>query len=306
MTDDGTGPRDSVERRIDPDQTDAFDVLGHELRLRIIETLGTRQRANAWSPVPMEFEELRRTVGSSDSGRFNYHLGQLLRAYVTQTDDGYVLSPAGFEVSSAVLRGSYADVSVGPVEGRLDDDCPVCVADLTGVYENGLFRIVCPEHGVVFGNTVPPAVAVGRDIDEIRTAAERDARRAIEQARDGVCPECFGTIDQTVPADGTHPDELTPRESDGGIVLVGFECRRCRLAFEAQLYWVALEHPAVVAFYDDHGIDPRPPHHIESDDVSDTVVSPEPLRVRLEFRFNDEQLGVTLDDQATVVEVERD
>ena len=139
---------------VDDNQTDAFDILGHELRLRIVETLGARQRANSWMAVPIAFEEIRRAVDSDDSGRFSYHLDKLLGTYVEQSDDGYVLSSAGFEVSSAILRGSCADVSVGPVEGQLDDDWPMCAADLTGVYQEGLLRIVCPEHGIVFGNTV--------------------------------------------------------------------------------------------------------------------------------------------------------
>jgi hypothetical protein len=305
MSGDGDGSSDSVEQRMDDNQTDAFDILGHELRLSIVETLGARQRANAWRPVPMEFEEIRRAVDSDDSGRFNYHLGELLGTYVEQTDDGYVLSPAGFEVSSAILRGSYADVSVGPVEGTLDDDCPKCGADVTGVYEDGLLRIDCPEHGVMFDNTVAPAVAVDRDIGAITTAAERDARRTVERARDGICPECFGTIEMTVPAVDTPRDEPAPADSNDEPVLAEFDCQRCRLAFETELHWVALDHPAVVAFYYDHGIDPRPPYHVELHEVSSTIVSEEPLRARLTFRLDDERLRVTLDDHGTVVETER-
>jgi len=305
MSGDRDGSTDSVEQRLDANQTDAFDILGHELRLSIVETLGARQRANAWGPVPMEFETLRRAVDSDDSGRFNYHLSELLDTYVKQTDDGYVLTAAGFEVSGAVLQGSYADVSVGPVEGPLDEDCPNCGADLTGVYEEGLLRIVCPEHGVMFGNTVAPAVAVDRDIGAITTAAERDVRRTVERARDGICPECFGTIDMTVAAAGARGDELTPEDSDDEPVLAESECQRCQLAFETELHWIALDHPAVVAFYYDHDIDLRPPHHIELHNVSSAIVSEEPLRARLTFHIDDERLRVTLDDHGTVVETER-
>jgi hypothetical protein len=303
MPGNGDDSPDSIDQQIQDAQTDAFDVLGHRLHLRIVETPGARQRANSWVPVPMEFEELRSAVDSEDSGRFNYHLGKLLGTYVEQTDDGYVLSPAGFEVSGATLRGSYADVSVGPVEGTLDDDCPVCAADLTGIYEDGLLQVVCPEHGVVFGNTVPPAAAVGRDINAIRTAAERDVRRTVERARDGICPECFGAIEMALPA-GTHRDPPS-EHSDADTVLAEFECQRCRLAFETELHWVAFDHPAVVAFYHDHGIDLRPHHQPEMHTISDTVVSTEPPRVRLTFQVDNERLELTLDEQATVVETER-
>jgi len=295
---------DPVEKPMDTAQTDAFDILGHELRLSIVETLGARQRANSWSPVPMEFEELRRAVGSQDSGRFNYHLDKLLGTYLDRTDAGYVLTPAGFEVSSAILRGSYADVSAGPVEGPIDGECPVCAADVTGVYEDGLFRIVCPEHGNVFSNTVPPAVAIGRDIDAIHAAAGRDIGQMFEQARDGVCPECSGHIEMTIPAGEQRHDEHTAADSDS-TVFADFECRRCRLVFDAELHWLAFDHPAVVAFYHDHGIDIRPRHHIYPGDTSHAVVSEEPLRARIAFHVDDERLEVVLDEEGRVVETER-
>ena len=304
MANDRDSPPDPGGQQIAPTQTDAFDILGHELRLRTVELLGTRQRANAWRPVPMEFEELRRAVDSSDSGRFNYHLDKLLGTYVEQTDDGYILSPAGFEVSSAVLRGSYAGVSVGPLRGSLGD-CPMCTAEVTGVYEDGLLYVLCPEHGVVFGNTVPPAAAVDRDIEEIATTAIRDARRDVERARNGTCPECVGPIETTIADSGGSPDELTPVDGDSGPVRAEFDCQRCRLSFDSELYLAVLDHPAVVAFYHDHDVDIRPDSHVEPDNVSDTVVSGEPVRARVRFRTNSERLDVALDSQGTVVDTER-
>jgi hypothetical protein len=302
------GPDDSsdpVARRMHTDQTDAFEILGHELRLSIVETLGVRQRANSWTPMPMEFEKLRREVDSRDSGRFNYHLNELLGTYVEQSDDGYILTPAGFEVSSAILRGSYADVSAGPVEGPIDSECPVCAADVTGVYDDGILRIRCPEHGDVFSNTVPPAVAIGRDIDAIHIAAERDVRRTVEQARDGICPECFGRIDVTIPAGGTGHEEPAPVGADSEDILARFECQRCQLSFDAEVHWLPLDHPAVVAFYYDHGIDIRPRNHVDFDGISHAIVSEDPLRVRVKFTADDERLEVTIDGDGTVVETER-
>ena len=289
---------------VDTDQTDAFDILGHELRLSIVETLGARQRANSWTPVPMEFEELRGAVGSQDSGRFNYHLGKLLGTYLDQTDTGYALTPAGFEVSSAILRGSYADVSTDPVEGPIDGECPTCAADVTGVHEDGLFRIVCPEHGTVFSNTVPPAVAIGRDIDAIHAAAGRDIRQMFEQTRDGVCPECSGRIGMTIPASEPQHDEPTSEDADS-TVSATFECQRCRLVFEAELHWLAFDHPAVVAFYHDHGIDIRSLHHTGLSDASHVVVSEEPLRAQVTFHADDERLEVVLDRKGSVVKTKR-
>ena len=69
MTDDGA--------TLAPD--DAFELLGNETRVRILQTLGT-----ADEPVP--FSELHDRVGLRDSGQFNYHLDRLVGHFLQKTD----------------------------------------------------------------------------------------------------------------------------------------------------------------------------------------------------------------------------
>jgi hypothetical protein len=180
----------------------------------------------------------------------------------------------------------------------------MCAADVTGLYENGLFWIVCPEHGDVFSNTVPPAVALDRDIGAIHAAAGRDIRQMFEQARNCVCPECSGHIDMRIPTGEGRQDERTAEDSDP-TVLAQFECQRCQLVFDAELHWLAFDHPAVVAFYHDHGIDISPLQNTRFGDTSHSIVSEEPLRARIAFHADDDRLDVVLDEEGTVVETER-
>ena len=50
----------------------------------------------------------------------------------------------------------------------------VSVEPLRGHYDDGYLSILCPEDGYLFGNTVPPAAAVGRDVEAVAAVAERD------------------------------------------------------------------------------------------------------------------------------------
>jgi predicted RNA-binding Zn-ribbon protein involved in translation (DUF1610 family) len=300
-SDDGPDGASGVDMEADP--VGSFETLGHELRLAIVEELAARQRASAWRPEPASFADLRTAVGADDSGRFNYHLNELVGSYVRRTDEGYVLSPAGYEVSSAVLGGSHANAEVGPVEGSLDHDCPVCGTTLRGHYEDGYLSILCPEDGYLFGNTVPPAGAVGRDVGTIAALAERDIRRTVEDAVDGVCPECYGDVETVLPADGPPPTEEAYRSEDA--VYARFECGRCGLSFAGNAAGIVLDHPAVVAFHHDHGVDVRDRSYVEVEDAVETVVSEDPPRTRVELSLDDERLVVTLDGDAGVVDTDR-
>lgn len=81
---------------------DAFAVLGNDTRMKILQTLGEADE-------PLRFSELRDRIGVRDSGRFNYHLDKLTGHFITETDDGYALRPAGTRVVEAVLSRVVVD-----------------------------------------------------------------------------------------------------------------------------------------------------------------------------------------------------
>jgi hypothetical protein len=304
MSDNSDSADDTVGTDIDGDPVEAFETLGHELRLAVVEELAARQRASAWQPEPVSFADLRAAVGVADSGRFNYHLSELVGSYVEQTSEGYTLTPAGYEVSAAVLAGSHAGSEVGPVEGRLDHDCHICGATLRGHYDDGYLSILCPEDGYLFGNTVPPAAVAGRDIETVAAVAERDLRRTVEDAVDGVCPECYGDVETTLPADTLPRD--TQQTEDEDAVPARFDCDRCGLTFSStNAAGVVLDHPAVVAFYHDHGVDVRERSYVEVESATERVISEDPPRTRVELELGDERLALTLDGDAEVLETER-
>jgi hypothetical protein len=190
---------------------------------------------------------------------------------------------------------------VGPTGGALDHDCRICGATLGGHYDDGSLSILCPEDGYLFGNTVPPAAAVGRDIEAVAAVAERDIRRTVEDAVDGVCPECYDDVETTLPADTLS---CGARQTEDAVP-ARFDCDRCGLTFSSNAAGVVLDHPAVVAFHHDHGVDVRERSSVEVESAVERVTSEDPPRTRVELEPGDERLALTLDDDGAVLETER-
>ncbi|WP_435063310.1 DUF7347 domain-containing protein [Halobaculum sp. EA56] len=123
---DGGGDAGSGPGAIARDAADALSALASEHRIAIIREL-------AAADGPLSFSELRGRVGMRDTGRFNYHLGELRGRFVRERDGGYVLGHAGERVvlaaadldaegAAALAEGWASDGD----DGDGSDDCPVC------------------------------------------------------------------------------------------------------------------------------------------------------------------------------------
>jgi hypothetical protein len=98
---------------------DALATVANEHRLAILREL-------AGAEDPLAFSELRRRVGLSDTGLFNYHLGELCDRFVRQTEGGYELGHAGERV---VLAAGDLDPEGAATLADGDGgggECPVC------------------------------------------------------------------------------------------------------------------------------------------------------------------------------------
>lgn len=96
------------------DLTDPLAALADETRLDILRTL-------AEADGPLTFTELHDRTEIRDSGRFSYHLRQLVEFFVRDTEEGYELGHA----SERVLTGREATVADADSE-RPVGSCPVC------------------------------------------------------------------------------------------------------------------------------------------------------------------------------------
>ncbi len=118
----------------------AFSVLSHEVRLDILLALFEKWEGE-WTE-PRGYAELMRTVGTEDSGQFNYHLNELRDSYIRRVDDGYVPTAAATALYRAVLANrpmENADQTL-----NVDTSCPTCDGKLDVQYQRGFLSVHCP------------------------------------------------------------------------------------------------------------------------------------------------------------------
>ncbi|MFD1512954.1 winged helix-turn-helix domain-containing protein [Halomarina rubra] len=277
---------------VDPD---ALDVLGDETRRAILLALVEHRRVSS-DDATLSFSALRERVGVADSGRFNYHLGKLVDRFVEKTDGGYRLSYAGQQVVGAALAGTY---SAGESKGPTDvGECPVCETTATATYEEGVLEVTCANDHVVYRVGFPPGAAADRSMERLLALSARLTYDDIELAIEGVCPECLGTVTRSLQRTGG--DEEVEWFFDA-------RCERCGQQFRASAGVCVLTAPSFVAFAADHDADPReqPPWTFATLDGSQTVVSEDPLRVRMTIDIDDETFSATLDEHGRTVATDR-
>ncbi|WP_135821982.1 winged helix-turn-helix domain-containing protein [Halostella litorea] len=271
----------------------AFSLLSNETRFAILRALYDADDRS------LSFSELRERTGVRDSGQFNYHLGKLVGVFVGEVDDGYALRYAGRRVIGAVLSGAYTrELTVDPVP--VDGRCFDCGGGLEATYRDERARIGCRDCGLSvteFG--VPPGLVEGYDREELPYAFDRWIRTQMSQFFAGFCPRCLGRMRTTV---DDEPDD------DLGLPGLTHACDRCTFSSVSVVGSAVIDHPAVVAFHHDHGVDLRETPLWELDWlISDRheLLSTDPSRVRVVVPLDDETLLVDVDADATVDGYER-
>lgn len=299
---------------------EAFATLGNETRLSIL-------RALFRASEPRTYAQLRRSVEPDTAGNFNYHLRKLVGHFVRKREDGYELRFAGERVVRAVLAGAITEDPQLP-PATIDDRCVYCGGPIEMEYREEFVTARCTEcggtsrdgvpEGTYLKLRLPPASLQNRSREEIVDAAHVRFEVEVGSMAKGVCPECGGRVmvEFDVCEDHRRDDAgLCPNCDTRFAVWTRYECRHCRYARRAPLWVTAMNHPAVVAFCHDHGLDEMLPlRKLARDnrafvgDVSQAVIETDPPRFRVTFPVAGDRLLVELDDSVTVTEVtvERD
>ncbi|MFT4930991.1 MAG: hypothetical protein ACI91T_000865 [Natronomonas sp.] len=289
-----------IVEAVDPE--DAFGALSDGTRIEILRAL--------WDADDHElgFSALREAVGMRDSGQFNYHLDKLTDRFIAKTGDGYRLRLAGIQTVGALLAGAYTmEGSVDPF--GVDAACPSCGSSMTFRYEDEWVSIDCNECPVTSDFGVPPGVFEGYTVDEFPEVAERYGRTLIREVGNGFCPFCEGRVRPTVesasdavPSSSEVPDHLE------NVPSVAYTCDRCEETLTVDLGFSLLEHPAVVSFYYDHGVDVREGSIWRFGALTNErsrILDDDPFRATVAYPADDERLTLTVDDELTVLDVER-
>jgi len=269
------------------DESEAvFSVLGDETRLRILLELADRSEPEQ-AAFRTSFSELRRAVGVEDAGRFNYHLQQLQDTFVVKDEEGYRATVAGLQVASSIHAGRYAS-ETETRSAETEYDCPTCSGPLSVCYEEEMVVLQCEREHVWFSFPVPAGATIDRSTDELLELAIRRASVNVELARTGQCPRCWG------------PTAVEVRADDGALELPGGDvpradvtCERCWLAYYVPLPQALGRAPPVVAFYEEHGLDPQRATFSDRNVISqsETVLhSTDPIDATIEVTLEEERL----------------
>ena len=290
------------------EQTDpetVFTALSDSSRIEILQAL--------WEiGETATFSELREAVGTRDSARFNYHLDKLVGQFVTKTDDGYELTQAGKQIHGAIEAGAYTvTATIEPIE--LATPCPVCGGSRTLSYADETVTVDCDSCAAVAQFGVPPSVFADCDREAIPEIAGRYLRTTFRKITSGFCSFCDGPVEPTVrpitealdsPLEDTRDDLAAPPEK---IPHVKYDCRRCGATPTGGLGLVCLDHPAVVSFYYDRGVD------IEAESIwniigfpldRQTIRTTDPIEAAVTYTADGDSITVVVDETLDVVAIE--
>jgi DNA-binding transcriptional ArsR family regulator len=298
---------------------EAFGLLADETRIEILHALG--EALDAPDPSPVRFSELRERVGADDPGRLNYHLNKLTTHFVRRTDDGYELRESGKRIVRVLLSGTAIDdPEIEPV--AVDVSCWYCGGATEFSYRDGSRYLECTScdarcvenfpPGVISKNELPPSGLLDRTAEEINDANRIWGAHRRASVMDGVCPECAGAmpVRSVLICEDHQPDweENQFCEECGTIFWMRVEhvCEVCTYSWRMPTLFYPTRHPAVTAFYYDHGVEFDLARHEQRTlllDWEQELLAEDPPRIRITIPLEGDELSLTFDETMDVVDV---
>jgi DNA-binding transcriptional ArsR family regulator len=304
--------------------TDAFELLSNETRLAILVALW-----EAYEPFDesngVRFSELRSRVGTVDSGQFNYHLDRLESHFVESTDGGYTLSEAGLKFVRSVIAGT--GVEAPEVERtEVDTACTLCGGGVEIDFEDGWLFVVCSDcdgvwlqgddgrrsgHLAMF--SLDPAGLQDRSPEEVYAAAWVRTFQRLYSMIERVCPTCSGRVERSLDVCTDHVEGECPHCDRRDRTIARLRCTVCKEWAVTTVGGIAKYHPAVVGFCYDRGLELQYGFN-DLDAIqqrlrrANSVVehrSEDPPRIRVTTELDGDEFWLELDEDLSVVAVER-
>lgn len=302
--------------------TDAFALLGNETRLAILLALWEEHDPHA-DDNAVPFSRIFDRVDYDDPGSFRYHLRQLEGQFIRQYGEGggYELRVPGLKFIQVVIAGAGVQDATREAT-EIDQPCPFCGASTAIRYQEGLVVQVCTQCEGVTEENVPgflsavpfdPAGLAERTPQEIRAASRVAAWRQTQLMFEELCPACSGPVDSWLDCCRDHdPTGICGRCGTKFAVLARFECQVCKNHNVSSPKALAMFHPDVQGFYATHGVSTR----IRADDFESVkrvfglmddhrieIVAEEPPRAVVTAAVDDDEIRLTFDESARVVDV---
>lgn len=302
---------------------EAFSILGNEIRIQILQALGTVGGT-------MSFSDLRREAAIDDPGKFHYHLDRLTGHFIEGSDEGYRLRPLGKRVIQAILSGTVTEspaLDPTPIDWR----CHLCGSEPLHVdYRDEQVGVYCRSCAGIYGGAgepeagalpaqrerlyymhLPPAGIADRSPEEIVRTASRWTNAETVTAASGICPRCSAQLQEsaTICEDHRPDDGRCPTCDNRFAALHQMRCQNCVFELEALLVNKLLVDLEFRTFLIDQGLNPVHPQDVEFLELfhffEEEVRSVDPLDISFSFTTPEETIRVTLGDDLTVTAVER-
>jgi hypothetical protein len=307
-----------------PHATDAFGLLGNETRLAILLALWEEYDPYGDDDTT-PFSRIFERVDYDDPGNLRYHLEKLAGEFIRQRaeGEGYELRQTGLRLVQTVIAG--VGVGEATIEAtEINQGCLRCDAPTVIGYRDGLLLWACTECEGVAPNVTDtdgllsvlpfaPAALTKRTPEEIRAASIVSEWREKQLMFDGLCPTCSGPVSSWLePCTEHEPAGVCEQCGTAFAVWARHQCEVCKAHGISSPKTLALFHPAVTSFYDDHGVSIR----LQADDFDHTrrvfdhmhdhgmeLVSTTPPIAVVTVCMNDEKIRLTFDETVNVVDV---
>jgi DNA-binding transcriptional ArsR family regulator len=300
-----------------PDE--AFNVLGNETRLQILQTLGRTEG-------PLRFSELHDRVEYGDSANFSYHLDKLEGHFMRKDDEGYQLRQAGRRVVEAVLSGAVTEAPVLEPT-RIEKPCSYCGTPIVMTYHEEQVRKYCTECSGTYGTErvtgtssepaeygylgsldLPPAGFQERSTIDVLAAAYNWSLLEHFAWAGGVCPRCSASVDRSASVCEHHDaaDGACTRCGGRYAASVQYRCTNCLADHGGMFVNHLLTDPDLQAFLLAHDVNPlSPPPKRFSASVwlyNEEILDADPFEARFTFTIDGDALTMTVDDDLSVVD----
>jgi predicted RNA-binding Zn-ribbon protein involved in translation (DUF1610 family) len=317
-------PLESAAGAAGPQTTEAFALLADETRLAILLALWEEYDQHADDNL-VPFSQIFDRVAYDDSGNLRYHLEKLEGQFVRRHPDGggYELRLPGTKLVRTVIAGAGTGASTFE-RTEIDQPCLICDAPTAISYRDGHLYWTCTEcegvapdrtemEGFLSVHPFAPAGLEARTPEEIQVASLAAERRQIQSMFDGFCPDCSGAVDGRLVRCRDHTTDGTCETCGRRFaVWARFRCVVCKRAATLSPKTLALFHPAVIAFYYDHGLSVRfhADHPDRARQIFDRmhehemeIVSSEPPAVMVSAAMDGDEIRLTFDESISVVDV---
>lgn len=282
---------------------EAFQLFSHELRINILLALWNAPEFR------LTFSELQDEVGERDSGKFNYHLSEIVGQYVGHDGDKYELLYPGHRVIDAIQSGMlHQSTEIESIE--LQAKCPNCDSSLEFQYMEYIATISCSHcEELVLEFAFDPAGIVDRTPEEVIGAFDKRTRYLWGLALKGICPICSGSV-RVEPSSAAGKSSKIDHFGDNHPVVVSLDCQQCSFYSYPPIGMVLLDNPDLLGTLSEQNINVQEIPLWEIDFLIDpsciSIQSRDPWEIEISTTIGDEKQRVTLDNELAVRKVEED